>query len=106
MARKPKTRKRGQSPRTREGRVAPAPRSEDRGRYTPPPTKLAYFRPTWHKLVGIMIMALGVAIILINYLDSGAISVLPRGHQEAYFFLGVVVTGAGTWWLGLFDQPV
>jgi hypothetical protein len=51
-------------------------------------------------------MALGLAIVIVNYLDSEAINVLPRGHQEAYFILGVVVAATGTWWLGLFDPPV
>ena len=84
-----------------------SPRGRQPGsRYTRLAVHLAYSRPAWHKAVGCLVIALGVAIVTVNYLDSGAVSVLPGGHQELYFVLGALVAGVGSWWLGLFDPPV
>lgn len=64
------------------------------------------FRPTWHKVVGWSQVAFGLAIVVVNYVDYANVRILPGGHQEGYFVLGLVIAGAATWWLGLFDPPL
>lgn len=78
---------------------------EDSPRYTPPRIPSVRWRPTWHKVTGWVLVALGLAIVLINYVDYVDYSLLPGGHQEGYLFLGIAIAGSGGWWLGLFDRP-
>ena len=71
-------------------------------RYTPPAWRL--YRPRAHKVVGIALLLLGLAIVVINYVDLGGAHILPGGHQEGYFFLGLLIAGTSTWWFGWFDR--
>lgn len=61
-------------------------------------------RPAWHRYAGWTIVAVGAFIVVAN--DVGYISkrLMPGGHSEAYLLLGVIVAGAGTYFLGLFDR--
>ena len=61
-------------------------------------------RPAWQKLIGWLSITGGLALIVVNYIDDSDFSILPGGHQEGYFALGLVVGVSGTWWLGLFDR--
>ncbi len=72
-------------------------------RYTPPPA--TRFRPTWHKVVGWVQVAVGLVVVVVNYGAELGLDVMPGGHKEAYFLLGILVAGGGTWWLGIFDRP-
>ncbi len=72
-------------------------------RYTPPPT--TRFRPTWQKTVGWIQVAIGLLAVLVNYGAELGLDVMPGGHKEAYFLLGLFIAGSGTWWLGVFDRP-
>lgn len=80
---------------------APAPSA----RYTPP-TPAYRLRPSWHRVVGWIILAIGIAIIALNdlMLMGDDLVLLPFGHMELYLFLGIAVSAGGTWFLGLFDR--
>lgn len=71
-------------------------------RYTPPAWRV--YRPRSHKLIGACLVALGAALILVNYADYTDLNLLPGGHQEAYFFLGILIAASGAWWFGWFDR--
>lgn len=93
---------RKQRARTRAAQsIAP---TEASGRYTPPASLQARIRPAWHKAVGALLVVLGVAIVIINYIDYDNVRILPGGHQEAYFLLGMVIAGLSSWWFGAFDR--
>ncbi len=83
------------------GPASPAPSS----RYTPP-IKSVRLRPGWHKTVGGLLLALGVAIAIVNdvMLLGPSTNLLPGGHNEAYLFLGVGIAGYSTRWFGWFDR--
>lgn len=57
-------------------------------------------RPWWHRVVGASQIAVGVVLIVVNYIDYGGSSLLPGGHQEAYFLLGILVAASSIWWFG------
>lgn len=69
-----------------------------------PRRALARQRPSWHRAVGTSQVAVGVALIVINYVDYSRSSLLPGGHQELYFVFGVLVAGSSIWWFGWFDR--
>jgi len=74
----------------------------------PPRSGLSYRaggRPPWHRAVGWTLIAIGVAIAVLNDLAYVDIEPLPGGHSELYLFLGLLVAGFGSWWTGLFDRP-
>ena len=74
-------------------------------RYTPP--KASYrIRPRWHRVAGWAGVALGILMAIVNdtMLIVEDLTLLPFGHQELYLILGILVAGASTWFLGLFDR--
>jgi hypothetical protein len=42
-------------------------------------------------------VAVGLLVVLVNYGAELGLDVMPGGHQEAYFLLGLFIAGAGTW---------
>ena len=89
-------RKKGPTKRKRPAEEGPA------ARYVPPTrARLPRFRPVWHKIVGGLLVVIGLTMVFANYA-----SLLPGGHKEAYFFVGMLLAGASTWWFGLFDPPM
>lgn len=103
--RKPQTRKRP-APRA-SGRVADDDEFIRRAltpRYTPPAVHIR-IRPTRHKVLGWFQVGAGLLLVLVNYAEELGARVLPGGHNELYFVLGLVIAGGGTWWLGIFDRP-
>lgn len=78
--------------------------AESSGRYTPPAALQVRIRPTWHKIVGASLLVLGVAIVVINYIDYDNVQLLPGGHKEAYFLLGIIIAGLSSWWFGALDR--
>lgn len=47
-----------------------------------------------------------VFVVIVNYVDLANLKLLPGGHNEGYFFLGLVLAGVGLYYfLGLFDRP-
>ena len=81
--------------------VTPAPTK----RYTPP-MRMIRFRPGWHKAVGAMVLVVGLTVIVLNDLKmlGAPRTVLPGGHTELYFMLGLAIAGYSTWWFGWFDR--
>lgn len=73
-------------------------------RYTPPLLRKRY-RPTWHRWTGWLQVGTGVVFVLLNYAQDFGPRLLPGGHNELYFLLGLAVAGSGSWWLGVFDRP-
>jgi len=80
-----------------------APRASSR--YTPKFKARGPFRPTWHKVVGALLVVLGLSIFVINDLAWFDINILPGGHNELWALLAFAVAGASTWWFGWFDRP-
>jgi hypothetical protein len=74
-------------------------------RYTP--RKPAFrLRPSWHRVAGWVGILLGVAVVAANdlMLIRGDLTLLPGGHTELYLFIGIAISAASTWFLGLFDR--
>jgi len=64
---------------------------------------VAKVRPWWRKGVGIGVLAFSVAIIVANWVARIGLDVIPGGHQEWYFGIGVIGGLIGMWLLGAFD---
>jgi len=105
--RKTTTHKKGPTPRRRERTVAAAPADATTasGRYTPPQAAAATFRPGWHKFVGALFLAAGVAIFVLNDLAWFGPTVLPGAHNEGYAVVAFLVAMPSAWWFGWFDRP-
>jgi len=63
------------------------------------------FRPTWHKVVGGLQLALAVTLAMLNFAEYNEIGVLPGGHSEFYFLAAIIIAIASSWWFGWFDRP-
>ena len=74
------------------------------GRYTPPKRVAYRIRPRWHAVVGVVQVVFGLAIVVINYIDYANVRLLPGGHQEIYFVLGIMIAAGSVWWFGWFDR--
>lgn len=74
-------------------------------RYTPKFKARGPFRPTWHKVVGALLVMLGLSIFVINDLAWFDINIIPGGHNELWALLSFAVAGTSTWWFGWFDRP-
>lgn len=100
----PKSSRRPRSPRgpKRVPRANEA-RSTSTPRYTPP-IKHVRFRPAWHRVVGAVELLLGVAVIAVNYAQYET-AILPGGHNELYFLVGLGIGAGSLWWFGAFDRP-
>lgn len=56
------------------------------------------------RIAGWIAVALGVAIVALNYaMEVSDVVVLPGGHQELYFGFGVLLSLGGLWFTGLGD---
>ena len=91
----------GRSPR-RSGPETGVPAS---ARYTPKFKARGPFRPTWHKVVGGLLIVLGLSIFVINDLAWFDIYIMPGGHNELWAVVGIAVAATSTWWFGWFDRP-
>ncbi|MHB8463326.1 MAG: cell division protein CrgA [Acidimicrobiales bacterium] len=68
------------------GRVTPT----TTGRYTPPIPRTVRESPTWVPVLIGVLLAVGSALIVLNYLD-----VLPGGAKNAYLLVGLGLITAG-----------
>lgn len=84
-------------------RVAVAGSPASSGRYTPS-SRAFRIRPGRHKVFGVLQLIVGLAIIVLNYADYWDVNLLPGGHQEIYFVLGLLLAGGSIWWFGWFDR--
>ncbi|MFP5326462.1 MAG: hypothetical protein ACLGHT_03140 [Acidimicrobiia bacterium] len=82
---------------TTAGQASVAPSA----RYTPKVKTRGPFRPTWHKVVGALMIVLGLAVFVLNDLDGK----LPGGHSELYALLAIGIAASSLWWFGAFDRP-
>lgn len=74
------------------------------GRYTAPRSPSVRLRGTRDRVIGTILLVVGVAIVVVNYVDYGGMTLLPGGHQEYYFFLGIAIAATSSWWFGAFDR--
>lgn len=56
----------------------------------PPPPKVEKVSPTWYVALMFSLMAIGVVIIILNYID-----LLPGGQQSLFLYLGLAGIGVG-----------
>lgn len=73
-------------------------------RYTPKLKNRGPFRPTWHKVVGALMIVLGLALFVLNDLVWFDIHVMPGGHNELYAFVAIGIAASSLWWFGAFDR--
>lgn len=85
------------------GPAAPPPPASSR--YTPP-IRVIRERPGWHRTVGWLLLAVGVAVAVLNdaMLLGGVPVVLPGGHSELYLLFGIALAAFSTRWFGWFDR--
>lgn len=89
----------------RSRRAERSPSPSPSARYTPR-VRSVRLRPDWHKVVGAVVLVVGIAVAVINdvMLLGATATLLPGGHSELYLLLGVAVAGYSTWWFGWFDR--
>ncbi|MCZ7537219.1 MAG: hypothetical protein M5T61_15790 [Acidimicrobiia bacterium] len=75
------------------------------GRYTPKLKNRGPFRPTWHKVVGALMVLAGLTVFVLNDLAWFDVRVMPGGHNELYAVVAVVIAASSLWWFGAFDRP-
>lgn len=105
-------RRKGPTPRNpnktrREATVAasPAPTpTAANSRFTPKVKARGPFRPTWHKVIGGLLIALGLGIFLLNDLAWFDVNLIPGGHNELWAMAGIGTAATSTWWFGWFDR--
>ncbi len=93
------------APLARKGDDHHSPSAPASSRYTPP-TKSIRLRPGWHKTIGLILVAVGFIIVILNILMGGGsdLTLLPGGHNELYLFLGLGLAAYSMWWFGWFDR--
>ncbi len=100
----PKSRRRKPKKAVRPKRVSTRsePVAEYAGRYTPPSLRKIRFRPTWHKLVGGVLIVAGVALFIACEASFANIHAFG-GH--IWYAVGLGVAASSMWWFGAFDAP-
>lgn len=73
-------------------------------RFTPKIKARGPFRPTWHKVVGALLIVLGLGIFVLNDLAWFDINLIPGGHNELWAIVGIGTAATSTWWFGWFDR--
>ena len=74
-------------------------------RYTPPKKNRGVLRPGWHKVVGVAMIVLGVAVFVLNDIAwVTEVILLPGAHNELYAMVAFAVAGSSLWWFGWLDR--
>lgn len=73
-------------------------------RFTPKIKARGPFRPTWHKVIGALLILAGLGIFVLNDLAWFDIDLIPGGHSELWAAAGIGTAFASTWWFGWFDR--
>ncbi len=73
-------------------------------RFTPKLKARGPFRPTWHKVIGALLILLGLGIFVLNDLAWFDINLIPGGHNELWAGAGIGTAFTSTWWFGWFDR--
>ena len=84
--------------------TAPAAQPAPSGRYTPKTKARGPFRPTWHRVIGALLVVAGLGLFVVNDLAWFDITLLPGGHNELWAVLGIATAATSTWWFGWFDR--
>jgi len=95
----------GQRPGANKGLAEPVASPAGSGRYTPKLKNRGPFRPTWHKVVGALMVLAGLTVFVLNDLAWFDVRVMPGGHNELYAVVAVVIAASSLWWFGAFDRP-
>ena len=82
----------------------PAAQPAASSRFTPKIKARGPFRPTWHKVVGALLIILGLGIFVLNDLAWFDINLIPGGHNELWAIVGIATAATSTWWFGWFDR--
>lgn len=102
------SRRKGPTPRnpqrTSRSATAPTAHAAPSGRYTPKARARGPFRPTWHRLVGLLLVLAGLGLFVVNDLAWFDITLLPGGHNELWAAAGIFIAATSTWWFGWFDR--
>lgn len=83
---------------------ATTPQPTASSRFTPKIKARGPFRPTWHKVIGALLILLGLGIFVLNDLAWFDINLIPGGHNELWAGAGIGTAFASTWWFGWFDR--
>ena len=73
-------------------------------RFTPKVKARGMFRPTWHKVVGALLIVAGLGIFVVNDLAWFDVHLMPGGHNELWAVVGIGTAATSTWWFGWFDR--
>lgn len=73
---------------------------------TPRHAPTVRYRPAWHKVIGVALLAVGVALAVTNDMEllGGPHPPLPGGHSEGYLLVAGLIAATSMWWFGLFDR--
>ena len=87
-------------------RPGPAPSEQPAAssRFTPKVKARGPFRPAWHKVLGALMIVLGLGIFVLNDLAWFDINLIPGGHNELWALVGIATAAGSTWWFGWFDR--
>lgn len=107
-----RSRRKGPTPRnpnkSRQDIVESAPATSAQpaasSRFTPKLKARGPFRPTWHKVVGALLIVLGLGLFVINDLALFDINLIPGGHNELWAMVAIITAATSTWWFGWFDR--
>lgn len=83
---------------------ATPPQPAASSRFTPKIKARGPFRPTWHKVVGALLLLAGLGIFVLNDLAWFDIELIPGGHNELWALAGIGTASTSTWWFGWFDR--
>src|SRR3546814_11712867 len=102
------SRRKGPTPRNPQRRSSPttAPTAEPApsGRYTPKTKARGPFRPTWHRVIGALLVVAGLGLFVVNDLAWFDINSLPGGNNALWAVLGIATAAQSTWWFGWCDR--
>lgn len=70
-------------------------------RYTPPRKNRGLFRPVWHKVVGAVLVVVGLTLFIACEASLWGIHTYG-GH--IWYMVGLLAAGSSMWWFGLFDR--
>src|SRR3546814_20103716 len=102
------SRRKGPTPRNPQRRSSPttAPTAEPApsGRYTPKTKARGPFRPTWHRVIGALLVVAGLGLFVVNDLAWLDITLLPGGHNALWDVLCIYHAHQSPCWVGWVDR--
>jgi hypothetical protein len=71
------------------------------GRCTPPTPPAFRVRPSWHRIIGVLVVVAGGALLFICQFNGWGIHDYG-GH--IWYLVGGLIAGSGLWWFGMFEK--